>query len=250
MKPTILCLLALLACLTGCVPLDSLNPLFTDKDIVFDKTLLGDWISVNADKEETTVRFVTLMEQGKDNNYKDNGYSVTMFGKDQDGTCSSLEFNAHEIDLGGNKYLDLVLRSGDANDQVYPLQITQSKKGASIAPAFLRLGTASYMEFKSGPRVEARLRVAHWFAKITKNGDKLRLDWIDDEDFKKEVGAGKFQLTHLLLDNGKKRNDLWGGKQSMLITASTQELQKFIAEHGNDGELFTGHTEEMSKKPE
>lgn len=65
MKPTILCLLAVLACLTGCLPVDSLNPLYTDKDIVFDNTLLGDWVSVNKDNEESTLRFVTLAEKAR-----------------------------------------------------------------------------------------------------------------------------------------------------------------------------------------
>lgn len=97
MKPTILCLLAVLACLTGCLPVDSLNPLYTDKDIVFDNTLLGDWVSVNKDNEESTLRFVTLAEKGKDNNFKDSGYDVTLFGKNQDGTCSSMEFTLTKL---------------------------------------------------------------------------------------------------------------------------------------------------------
>jgi hypothetical protein len=41
-------LLALLACLTGCVPVDSLNPLYTEKDTVFDESLLGEWIGPDA----------------------------------------------------------------------------------------------------------------------------------------------------------------------------------------------------------
>lgn len=241
-----LVLLALLACLTGCMPLDSLNPLYTDKDIVFDKSLLGDWVSVNKDKEESTLRFVTLVEKGKDN-----GYDMTLFGKNQDGTCSSMEFYAHEIEIAGNKYLDLVTRAGDANDESYPLQISQSKNGTTITPSFLRLGTASYMEFKGGARVEARLHVAHWFARIARNGEKLQLAWIDDDDFRKAVAAGKFHLSHLLLGDPGKKGILGGPKpKDILITATTQELQKFIADHGNDSELFTGHTDEVSKKPE
>ncbi|HEY2170630.1 MAG TPA: hypothetical protein VGJ30_13450 [Candidatus Angelobacter sp.] len=36
-----LLLLAGLLWLTGCVPVDSLNPLYTDKDLAFDESLLG-----------------------------------------------------------------------------------------------------------------------------------------------------------------------------------------------------------------
>jgi hypothetical protein len=236
MKPKTLCLLALLACLTGCMPLDSLSPLYTEKDIVIDKTLLGDWVSANKDEEGATLSFVTLVENGKDT-----GYSVTMSGKSGDGTCSAMEFYGHEIEIGGNKYLDLVVRSWDASTQSYPLQITQSKNGTVITPSLLRLGSAAYMEFNGGKQVVAHLHTAHWFARITRNGDKLRLDWIDDEFFRKAVVAGKFHLAHLML--GPK-------KQDVVITASTPELQKFIAEHGNDADLFTEHTSELQKKSE
>ena len=37
--------------LTGCVPVDSLNPLYTDKDIVFDESLLGTWVGPDNGKE-------------------------------------------------------------------------------------------------------------------------------------------------------------------------------------------------------
>ncbi len=228
------------------MPLDSLNPLYTSKDILFDKSLLGDWVSVNHDDEKSTLRFVTMVEGGNED-----AYDVTLFGKNQDGTCSSMEFSGHEIGIGGNKYLDLVLDGGEATDQVHTLQISQSKRGATVSPAFLHLGTALYMEFKGSAPVEARVHVAHWFARITKNGDKLRLDWIDDDDFRNAVAAGKFQLNHLLLGEPGKKDFLGRPKaKDILITATTEELQKFISEHGNDSELFTRHTDEMSKKPE
>src|SRR5579859_3587599 len=229
-------LIALLVCLTGCMPLDSLNPLYTEKDIVFDKSLAGAWL-IPGKEDEGVLSFVTLVENGKDS-----GYSVSMTTKNSDGTCSAMEFYGHEIELGGKKFLDLKVRAWDAGDHVYPLQIASAKGGTAINPQFLRLGTAAYMEFKGGKQVEAQLHAAHWIARVTRTGEKLRLDWIDDEAFKTAVVAGKFHLSHLLLGDPK--------KPDIVITASTQELQKFIADHGSDNELFSQHTDQLSKKAE
>ncbi|HET8891602.1 MAG TPA: hypothetical protein VFQ41_22065, partial [Candidatus Angelobacter sp.] len=52
-----LVLLALLACLTGCVPVDSINPLYTDKDVVFDESLLGEWVGMDAN-EKGGMKFI------------------------------------------------------------------------------------------------------------------------------------------------------------------------------------------------
>ena len=52
-----LVLLALVACLTGCVPVASLNPLYTDKDVVFDESLLGEWVGADAN-EKGGMKFI------------------------------------------------------------------------------------------------------------------------------------------------------------------------------------------------
>ncbi len=54
MNKRYLVLLALLACLTGCVPVDSLNPLYTDKDLAFDESLLGSWVGPDNGDEGVT----------------------------------------------------------------------------------------------------------------------------------------------------------------------------------------------------
>ena len=76
----------LIAILSGCVP--SLNPLFTDKDLIFDTTLLGDW----KNKEEKWS-----FEKNGDNKYKlthlDNGNQAT--------------FSAHLVKINDFTFLDI-----------------------------------------------------------------------------------------------------------------------------------------------
>ena len=59
--------------------------------------------------------------------------------------------------------------------------------------------------------------------KVGARKDKnLQLDWADDDEFRKAVQAGTVKLPSVLLGEGKNKD--------VVITASTQELRKFVAE--------------------
>jgi hypothetical protein len=161
-----LVLFALLASLTGCLPVDSLNPLYTDKDLVYDESLIGFWAGPNND--DGGIEFSTLDDNGK------NAYVLTMFDKARDsGEGNRTIFHAHLVNLGGRRFLDVAPEQWDARAESYPLQINQGKGGTSVEPRLLRLGSASYLEFADGTpgdggKVQASLRRAHWFLKVTK----------------------------------------------------------------------------------
>jgi hypothetical protein len=227
---------ALVACLTGCVPLDSLNPIYTDKDIVFDRSLVGAWVTADK-KDNSTLKFVALEENGKET-----GYTVTMTDLKGEDECQSMEFQARLVNFGGHRFLDLARTQWEANTYSYPLKIKQARGGASIEPRFLRLGMAAYMEFTGGPQPRALLRTAHWFFRVATDGKTLRLDWVDDDKFRKAVAEGKFHIVHALLSDQKSTD--------VLVTAGTLELQKFLTEHGDDEALFTEHMNEMVRKPQ
>src|SRR5262249_27977362 len=214
-------LFALLACLTGCLPVDSLNSLYTDKDVVFDESLLGFWVGPK-NGEDGGLQFSTLEGDGP------KGYVLTMYdgakgSKDGD----KMVFHAHLVDLGGRRFLDAVPELWDAQSDSYPLQLKAGKGNTSIEPRLLRLSSAAYLEFTSGARgdrnqIQANLRRAHWIIKVTRNEKKLQLDWADDDDFKQAVLAGKVHVSTALLSSAKHQN--------VVITASTPELQKFVVE--------------------
>lgn len=239
MKKLLLILTGMLL-LTGCVPVDSLNPLYTDKDIVFDESLLGTWVGPDSGKEGS-LEFSTLIENGKQ------AYVLTMTDKDSDdGRCKSVSvYHAHLVNLNGRRFLDVVPEVVDARVESYPLQVKSGKDGTTIEPALLRLGEAAYLEFSSGApdaggKISAHLRRAHWILKVARKDKTLQLDWADDDVFRKAVQAGTVKLPSMLLGEGKNTD--------VVITASTQELQKFVVDHADDRTIFNGKTGELHLK--
>lgn len=77
--------------LAGCIP--SVNPFYTEKDLVFDPQLVGNW----QPKEEPSARY--QFEQLKDKSYK----MTLIEEKGKKG-----EFAAHLFKLGKEQFLDIV----------------------------------------------------------------------------------------------------------------------------------------------
>ena len=96
MKSRYLVLIALLACLTGCVPVDCINPLYTDKNVIFDPVLVGKWVSGNP--EDGFLRF----DRAEEGAYQMVMTQTTSSGHSTgNGVCGVL------VSLGGEKYLDV-----------------------------------------------------------------------------------------------------------------------------------------------
>jgi len=85
----------LLAIITGCVP--SLNPIYTDKDLVFDAALLGTWGSDDPHEK-------WLFEKTAEKSYK---------LKQTDGEGLTAEFDTRLARLGDYKFLDLIVTNID-----------------------------------------------------------------------------------------------------------------------------------------
>jgi hypothetical protein len=233
----LLVLFAGLLLLTGCVPVDSLNPLYTDKDLTFDESLLGSW--VGPDKgEEGGLEILARNQDGK------KSYLLVMTDKDKDlKVFKKTVYQAQLVKLNEHLFLDVVQKSFEPQSTTYSLQVKSGKGGLTIQPALLRIGEATYLEFQNGApdgKVGAHVRRAHWILKVVRKEKNLHLDWIDDEVFRKAVQAGTVKLPSMLLGEGKNKD--------VVITASTQELQKFMAEHADDKTFFNGKTAELHLK--
>ena len=242
MNKRYLVLLALLALLTGCVPVDSLNPLFTDKEIVFDDSLLGEWVGPEAN-DTGSMKFI---KEGK------NAYVIVMTDKDgPDGEQKTTFYDAQLLSLSGQKFLDVLPQQWSASQASYPLRVGGSKGEQKVEPHLLRLGESAYMEFtvegKGSPAV-AHLRNAHRFFKVTTDGKKLRLDWIDDDKLKEAVVKGTVRIGNALIGAGETGSPADTTKKDIVLTASTADLQKFVVEHMNDDKIFTEHAE-MQRRP-
>jgi hypothetical protein len=232
-----LLLLAGLLLLTGCVPVDSLNPLYTDKDLAFDESLLGSW--VGADKgEEGGLEILAREKDGK------KSYLLVMTDKDKDlNVFKKTVYHAWLVKLDEHLFLDVVQQSFEPQSATYFLQVKSGKSGPTIQPALVKIGEAAYLEFQNAApdgKVGARVRRAHWIMKVAKKEKTLQLDWADDEAFGKAVQAGTVKLPSTLLGEGKNKD--------VVITASTQELQKFVVEHAEDKTFFNRKTQELQRK--
>ena len=81
--------------LGGCVPVISLHPLYTEKDVVLDKKLYGTWVD-DANSPKTTWEFKNIDEPK--NEYK-------LIYTDEDGQKGS--FVAHMVKLQNSLFLDI-----------------------------------------------------------------------------------------------------------------------------------------------
>jgi hypothetical protein len=242
MNKRYLVLFALLACLTGCVPVDSLNPLYTDKDVVFDESLLGEWIGTEAN-ETGGMKFI---KEGKD------AYVVVLTDTDANGEQKNTFYDAHLLNIGGQKFLDVQQREWSASQASYPLHVGGSKGEQKIEPSLLRLGESAYMEFAvegKGPAVVAHLRNAHRFFKIKTDGKKLHLDWIDDDKLKEAVLKGTVHVGNALIASASSTHrHSTTDNRDIVLTASTADLQKFVTEQMNSDKIFTEHAD-MQRRP-
>jgi hypothetical protein len=235
-------LLALLACLTGCVPVDSLNPLYTDKDVVFDESLLGEWVGMDAN-ETGGMKFI---KEGND------AYVVVMTDTDASGEKKTTFYEARLLNLSGQKFLDVLQRESSVSQASYPLHVGGSKGEQKIEPPLLRLGESVYMEFAvegKGPAVVAHLRNAHRFFKIKTDGKKMHFDWIDDDKLKEAILKGTVHVGNALINTASSnRGRSAKDNRDIVLTASTADLQKFIAEQMNNDKVFTEHAD-MQRRP-
>lgn len=79
----------------------------------------------------------------------------------------------------------------------------------------------------------------HWLCKLAVREGMLYMAYLDDDWVKKQIQTGKITLSHSM-DNGKEGS-------SILLTASTAELQKFV-ENISEKEAFTQGTGLKPKK--
>ena len=166
--------------LSACIP--SVHPFYTDKDVVFDARLLGEW----QPKENSDDPELWKFEQGEDKSYK---LTITE-KKDKHG-----QFAARLFKLKNGYFLDITPTECElAPDQA-------DLVAASLIPGHLVMRVA---------QIEPELQIA-----------SCDYDWLD-----KFLKANPRALAHRNHDD------------SLLLTATTRELQRFVLKHLGKDELF------------
>ncbi len=188
MKKTCLLAVAAAALLVACVP--SVNPFYTDKDVVTDPRLAGTWMEAGKKDKATTWTFATATN---------NAYAVTL--KDDEG--KSGKFEGHLFKLGKEMFLDVTPTECKFDDQQAGLL------NCAVIPGHLLF----------------RVKLAD---------DKFSMAVCNPDWFKNFLEKNSSALAHRVVDG------------SVILTADTAALQKFILKHlgkvGKD-EMFADFTD-------
>jgi hypothetical protein len=227
MRTSWLVLLGFLAFLTGCVPVDSLSPLYTDNNVIFEPALLGRWGTAESN---AVVRF----DRGEDNAYQ----MVVLEQKDSDGVKETV-FETHLINLGGEKYLDVVPKEIEGSTEQFLFQMDSAKKGSRFAPTLERIAQGVYLEIL-GPtpgrgtlqELHVKVRTAHWIYKVELHEKSLSLSYLDDEWVRKAIEKKAIQASHI---KARSNNQI-----DWVLTGSTAELQQLVVHAADVPGAFTG----------
>jgi hypothetical protein len=172
-------ILPLLILLCGCFVV-ALHPLYTEKDVIFDSKLVGDW---REDKEEPDI---WKFEKSGESLYR-----LTILQKEVTNI-----FDARLVKLQTNLFMDLEL-SENARNQIENMGLY----GVWLVPG-------------------------HVFFKVKLDNSKLHLNPLAPDWLKDTLATNPAAVKHENLD------------KRIILTASTEELQKFVLKYVNDTNAF------------
>lgn len=176
---------------SGCV-VQSIHPLFAEKDYIAYPSLVGTWTQSDDGKEEGVWTFVGDSKR----------YQLTHTDKKEHKAI----FQVAAGKIGTNVFLDF-----------FPDDLLPGSELNEFAAVHL-IG-------------------AHIFAKAVKTNDALLLIAMDVEWLDKYLEQNPNGIAHVVQD------------KRAILTASTEDLQKFVAKHGNDEKVFKNEIKLVPKKP-
>jgi len=186
MKTRHLLLLGLLC--AGCVP--SWNPFYTDKDLVFDPTLVAAWKPTEGPAESPETWAFT---RASDRSYQ-------LLHTDEEKRQAT--FDVRLFRLNNQRFIDLYLTRIEGDG----LKVN-AWAGVSLVPAHILLKVE---------QIEPTLKLA-----------AMNPDWL-----KKHLQQRPDAIAHRVMADG-----------SLVLAATTADLQKFILAHLADDEFFGGPME-------
>lgn len=145
------CVLVVLAVLSGGCLVTSLNPLYTDKDIVYEPSLVGTW---RGDNDKETWMFAQDGEKG---------YSLTIIDDE-----SSAKFEAKLLKLEGRLFLDIFPEEPEKGNFIYMLHTVP-------VHSFLKLSL-------EGDTLQLAFMELEWFEDRIKSGADIGIDYVTREE--------------------------------------------------------------------
>jgi len=202
-KKILFYLLAVL--LGGCLPVMSLHPLVAEKDIVFEEKLLGTWVD-DPNNPKSTWQFKRVEDStSKDGEFdppKKPEIAYKLILLNNEDNTKG-SFFAHLVKLESRLFLD-----------VYPSRLPCAQPDPNedwLLNAFF-------------------LMPGHSFVIIDSIEPQLKLRWTNQEEMKKLLKEEPNAVKHELVED------------SIVLTALTEQLQKFVMKYADDERVFPEQT--------
>ena len=205
----ILSIMLLLAfILPGCV--FSLYPLYTENDLVYDSKLEGVWATPGS---EDSWKFENLLQ-----------HEMAPYKNKADG---EKEGSIKKTFINKKTYLLTYTENGEAREMQANLARLDDNLFLDIFPEELKLKNSFF---------ESQYVPVHTYAKVKQTANGFELDFFDTDFLNK------------LLEQNTIRIKYESFKDYKIITASTDELQKFVKKYADNPKLF-GSPVVLTKKP-
>lgn len=190
--------LPVLLIFSACIP--SIHPLYTQDTLIFEQALLGLWQQdPNSGNRET---WIFKKGAGK-------MYHLTHI--DGNGRVGGIE--AGMVRLGGDLFLDF-----------YP---GSDEKEVSLTLEEFKVSGKGEMPCEINDMVTYHLYPMHTFARIELSDNKLTINMLGSDWLQTMFAERKIRIKHEQ-----------GGKDDFVLTASSEELQKFITKYGNEERAY------------
>ena len=191
----------LAALMGGCVPVLSLQPLYTPETLVFDEQLLGTWVD--------------------DPNEPDSSWQFTRF------PYAEAEELPDELEEAYQKVYRLRIRDEEQREG-YFVAVLVSLDGQRFLDVFADRFPSGQQDIEEMDLFyNAFLFVpGHTFIKVDRVGDRLQMRITNDDDFQR------------LIDDKPKAIASSAVEDRIIMTAPTEKLQTFVTKYADDERLF------------
>ena len=173
-----------------------------------------------------------------------------LFKKEFLGTWSDDDSSTWKIEQGMR--FNGFLKPG-VPDNAYLITCTDKKGTAQFSVHLFKLGTRLFLDFYpeevtgSNDMMAVHLVPAHTVARVDMNRDKMVIQWYNEEWLIGLFRQNKIRIAHEKIPSeaGKTNDDNY----QVVLTASTDELQKFMLKYSDDPNAFKGdYTSVLRKK--
>jgi hypothetical protein len=199
----------------GC--LTSLHPWFTEKDLVFEPALVGTW----QDAAEADVTWT--------------------FERQNDTTYTLIDTRNENEPRRDQKATDKKMVS------------------TRLTARLMRMGDARFLDISAGDDwtdsswLQLLLVNSHGLAKVSLDGDTLRVAFLDTDRLEGMLRDKRVVLSHDVVDASGGADDpptrVNSQSRRVLLTATTPELQAFLATYARDAAAFGDRSQMRRQRP-